>query len=131
LLEGITIAGYSLVDKTGVNLINPVVFIAVSNLVTILCLTPCVLIYHYDYLKECLEKDKKYSLIIGLGSTGTYLLILFAFKLSQVSYVVAAREFSVVIGSILGFKFLGEQYSFKKGLGIAAITLGLIVMKIS
>lgn len=131
LLEGLMIVGYSLNDKLGVGLLNPIIFISIMDLVTAMCLMPYVLYYHRDSLKNSWEEEKKYSLIIGLGSLGTYLLILFAFRLGQVSYVVAAREFSVAIGSVLGFVFFKEPYTLRKGLGIAAITMGLILTKVA
>jgi drug/metabolite transporter (DMT)-like permease len=74
---------------------------------------------------------KKYSLIIGLGSIGAYLIILFVFQMTQVSYVVAARELSVVFGAILGFIFLKEKHSAQKIFSIVCIIIGILLIKIA
>jgi uncharacterized membrane protein len=78
-----------------------------------------------------MKNMKKYSLIIGLGSGGTYLIILFVFQMAQVSYVVAARELAVAIGALLGFIFLQEQFSAQKALGIMGIVIGMILIKMA
>ena len=51
--------------------------------------------------------------------------------MGPVSYIVAVREFAVVIGSILGFVVLKEQLTICKGIGIVAITLGLVLVKVA
>lgn len=77
-------------------------------------------------------------LLIGMGSVGSYLIILFAFQLALVGYVVALvgyvvalREFAVVIGACLGFYFLKETISPEKVFAIIIISLGLILIKVA
>ncbi len=71
------------------------------------------------------------SALIGVGAMGTYLLILFAFPLEQASYIVAVREFSIVVGALLGAVFLTERLTPPKILGIAAIAGGLILVRLA
>ena len=71
------------------------------------------------------------SALIGLGVVGTYLLILFAFRLEQASYIVAVREFSVVVGALMGAVFLTESLTLPKILGIASIAGGLILVRLA
>ncbi len=71
------------------------------------------------------------SALIGVGAMGTYLLILFAFPLEQASYIVAVREFSIVVGPLLGAVFLTERLTPPKILGIAAIAGGLILVRLA
>ena len=78
-----------------------------------------------------MEKKRTYGIAIGLGSIITYLLILFAFRQGPASYIVAVREMSVVIGSVMGFVFLREQLTLRKIAGIIAITAGLVLIKIA
>ena len=52
------------------------------------------------------RERKLISLAVGLCAMGTYLLILFAFRLGQVSYIVPLRESSVLIAALLGVVFL-------------------------
>ncbi len=66
-----------------------------------------------------------------LRKQSAYALILYAFTLGAVSYVVAAREVSVVLGTFLGVRFLGEKFTFAKGLGVLVITSGLVLLKLA
>ena len=131
LILGCVITTYSINDKIGVGLVNPTIFIWGKELIAILLLSPYLLGKLRKKTVESWNTMKKYSIAIGIGSTGAYLLILFAMRLAQVSYIVAMREFSVVIGSFLGFKLLNEQFILRKGLGIAAITAGLLLIKLA
>ena len=70
-------------------------------------------------------------LFVGFASLFGYLMILYAFTLSPVSYVVAAREFSVVIGAVLGIRILGEPSTLGKIVGILAISIGLLLIKLA
>jgi drug/metabolite transporter (DMT)-like permease len=131
LFIGCTIVGYSLVDKVGVGRIHPVPYIFSMFFFAALFLTPYVALSRRARCVDALKNLKKYILFIGPGSMGTYLIILFAFQLGKVSYIVAAREVSVVIGSTLGILMLGEPLTWKKGVGISLIALGLILVKVS
>ena len=67
--------------------------------------------------------------LIGIGSSGTYLIILFALTLGPVSYIVALRELAVVIGALLGVVFLQERLTRSKLIAIVVITAGLLCIK--
>jgi drug/metabolite transporter (DMT)-like permease len=130
-LVGATITGYSVIDKLAVGYVHPVVYIAGMFSLAALLLAPYVLrrqraawLYAYRHLKPAI-------CLIGLGSMSTYLLILFAFQHGPVSYIVAAREFAVVIGTLLGFLVLKERLTARRALGITAITIGLVLVKLA
>ncbi len=131
LILGCVITTYSINDKIGVGLVNPTIFIWGKELIAILLLSPYLLGKLRQKTIESWKTMKNYGIAIGIGSTGAYLLILFAMRLAQVSYIVAMREFSVVIGSFLGFKLLNEEFQLRKGLGIVAITAGLLLIKLA
>lgn len=131
LLVAIMIIGYSIVDKLGVGIIHPLGYIFGLVLLTTFFLAPYILINKRQELFSAMKNMKKYSLIIGLGSGGTYLIILFVFQMAPVSYVVAARELAVAIGALSGFIFLKEQFSAQKLLGIVGIVIGMILIKLA
>ena len=131
LLVGLTMIGYSIVDKIAMASIDPVVYIFWLFLLSMLLLTPYMLLARRRQLAEALRKHKRDGFIIGLGATAGYLLILFVFRMAQVSYVVAVRELSVVFGSILGFAFLHESGSVRKFLGIILVVTGLILIRVA
>ncbi|NKB70193.1 MAG: EamA family transporter [Candidatus Latescibacteria bacterium] len=126
---GGVIACYSLVDKMGVGLVQPVVYIGGMYLVTVLAMAPFVARSFGGQLRTLGRAHIDALLVIGLGSSGTYLMILFAFQAGPVGYIVAARESAVIIGALLGVVLLKEPLTPTKGLAIAAIGLGLFCIK--
>lgn len=131
LLVAVMIIGYSIVDKLGVGIIHPLGYIFGLVLLTTIFLAPYMLINRRGELLSAMKNMKKYSLIIGLGSGGTYLIILFVFQMAQVSYVVAARELAVAIGALLGILFLKEQSTAQKIICITAIVIGMFLIKLA
>ena len=131
LSVGAIISIYSVVDKAGVRFIDPVNFVFAKFFLAAVFLMPYVFLRHRRGLEEAIKSLKRYSLLIGIGSIATYLVILFAFQLEKLSYVVAVREFAVVIGAVLGITLLKEDLTFKKILGISAITAGMILIKLA
>jgi uncharacterized membrane protein len=58
-------------------------------------------------------------------------MILFAFQISKVSYVVAAREVSIVFSAIFGIVALREKNAYQKIVGSILITTGVVVIGFS
>jgi uncharacterized membrane protein len=131
LVVGMTIIAYSYIDKVGVALVNPVSYISGMFTIAAVTLTVVAVTWHRDLLIRSLRTQIVYGVAIGIGSISTYLIILFAFRQGPLSYIAAVREFSVAIGSVMGFLFLKERLTAKKVFGITAITLGLILIKIA
>jgi len=131
LMVGLTIIGYSCLDKVGVGYFNPVPYICGMITIAAVVLTSFVIMRHRDNIVQSWKKEKTYGMAIGTGSVATYLFILFAFRLGPVSYIVASREISIAIGAVLGFIFLHERITVRKIVGISAITAGLILVKIA
>lgn len=131
LAVGLTITSYSIIDKLAVGQVHPVVYISGMFSTTGLLLTPYVLRRHWAPCVYAVQHLKAVTVLIGVGSLSTYLIILFTYRFGPVSYIVAVREFAVVIGALLGVLVLKERLTLRKGLGIAAITLGLGLVKIA
>jgi drug/metabolite transporter (DMT)-like permease len=131
LLVGATMVGYSIVDKMAVATIDPVVYIFCLFLLSTVLLTPHIVVAKRQELFDAWKNHRKESLLIGLGATSGYLLILYAFRLAQASYVVAGREFSVVIGSLMGIVYLHEPLFMSKILGMILVILGLIMIRVA
>jgi uncharacterized membrane protein len=94
-------------------------------LLTAALLAPVVLRRKRAAILSVWQRCKYHALLIGLGSFGTYLVVVTAFQFSNVSYVVAAREFSVVISVLLGYFVLQKSVSMARWLSLATITIGL------
>jgi drug/metabolite transporter (DMT)-like permease len=128
---GITMIGYSIIDKSAMAVVNPIIYIFFIFLLSMILLTPYVVISRRQELTLAWKKHKRYGMIIGVGATAGYLLILFVYRTAQVSYVVAVREFSVVLGSLLGVIYLRESVSIRKLIGILMVVAGLILVRIA
>lgn len=131
LLVGCTVIGYSIVDKLAMASIDPVVYIFWLFLISMALLTPYVVTRRRNELAAAWKENKKHSIAIGLGATAGYLLILYVYKVAQVSYVVAVREMSVVVGSVLGVACLREPLSIRKIASIAMVVAGLVLIRIA
>lgn len=130
ILTGLAVAGYSVADSRSSGFNHPIIVLNFMSTLSLLMVTPFAFRKGFRAsVRENLD-HLKFGPVIGLGSLGTYLIILFAFSLSdQASYIVALREFSVVIASVLGFIFLKEKITLHKISGIVLITAGLFLIK--
>ena len=131
LCTGGTIAGYSLVDKIGVTIVHPPVYIYLMFVITLLLLSP------YVFVKERLDLKKEWNinkiqiLIVGFLDLFTYLMILFALQISKVSYVAAVREVSIVFSALIGIMLLQEKHAPQKLAGAVLISLGVVLIGFS
>ena len=96
-----------------------------------LLMTPYVLYRHKVRILPTLRVSWRYILCIGPAALVTYLMILVAFRTERISYVVAFREVAVVFGSILGFVFLKDRLTPWKALGLVAVVVGLVLIKLA
>jgi uncharacterized membrane protein len=131
LFTGLSIASYSLVDKVGVGLVYPPVYIYLMFLISFLAITPWVLIRERRLLKSEWRSRKGSIVAVGFLSGFTYLMVLFALTMSKVSYVAAVREVSIVLSAFFGIVCLGEKNGRQKLVGAVFITLGVIAIGLS
>ena len=125
---GISIVCYSLVDKLGVSHMHPVHYITGMWILGTLIRWPWVFYQYRGNLFQVATSNWQTVSLIGSGSLITYLLILYAYTMGQVSHIVAARESSIVITAAIGFLFLNENINLFKIAGIFSITVGLIML---
>lgn len=131
LFTGAAIVSYTLVDKVGVETVDPPVYIYLMLVGTWLLLSPYILLRERPWLRKEWRKHKGSIIIVGFLSFFTYLMILFAMQMSQVSYVVAVREVSIVFSALFGIIWLGEKHAPHKLMGALLITFGVILIGLS
>ena len=69
---------------------------------------------------------------MGLMIFGTYLLVLWAYALSeQVAYVAALRQVSIVLGVVFGLVFLGERGGAMRVAASAVIAAGVVLVALA
>ncbi len=131
LCTGGTIAAYSLVDKVGVGIVYPPVYIYLMLLLAWLFLSPYVLVKERTWLKEEWHINKGTILVLGFLVLFTYMMILFALRISKVSHVVAVREVSIVFSAFYGIVWLKEKHGRQKFVGAVLIALGAVLIGLS
>ncbi len=80
------------------------------------------------HMIEVIKRSKSAAAITGIGIYLTYGLVLASMNyVTNVSYVAAFRQLSIVLGAIFGMTLLSEPRYLPKTMGIIAIFFGLIV----
>lgn len=123
---GAAIAAYSLVDKVGVGVLAPPLYIYLMVLGTWLLLAPLVLARRRSQIQREWRVNRGPILLAGVLVVGTYLMVLFALQIAHVSYVVAVRQVSILFSVWLGTRGLKEGHGRQKWLGAACIASGVI-----
>ena len=130
LLTGLAICAYSLVDKAGVARVHPVVYGYLLMAGMTLGLSPYILTRRRAGLRREWDENRVPILVVGLLVLGTYLIILTAMRLTAVSYIVALREVSIVIGAVLGVWVLGEGGGRERIPGAVLILAGVLAIAV-
>jgi drug/metabolite transporter (DMT)-like permease len=128
VLTGLTTAGYSLVNKAGVQAAPVLLY---GFLVFLLSVVFIVLVRRARGEGWWPAPPAgRWRLTLGVGALmlGAYLGVLVALSLAPVSYVVAAREVSIVVAAVLGATVLRERHSRVRVAGAATIFAGLVLI---
>jgi len=131
IFVALAITSYSLVDSRGVQHVPPLFLVAIMNLATVFFATPILLTKLRVPAIQILKDRKKEAFLVASGGSIAYLIILWAFTQAPTSYVVAVREFSVVIASCLGVFVLKEDLYKRKIAGVVFIMVGVILLKVA
>jgi len=119
---------YSVIDKVGVEMLHPVLYIWFINLwMTTFTGLYLVLRRETSFLKIWKE-SKREILFIAILQNIAYLLVLMALQMSKVSYVVAFRQVGALFGAGMGIYFLKESYWKTRITGALILTLGLLMI---
>jgi drug/metabolite transporter (DMT)-like permease len=125
LVTGLTIAAYSLVDKAGVARLHPLPYLALMGLGLIALLAPVVLSDRPALAREW-RRHWRAILVASAMNLTSYLLVLFAFRLSKVGYVVAARELSILFSAFIGSLWLREGRLGPRLAGACVVLAGVV-----
>ena len=130
LVTGLTIAGYSLVDKAGVARLHPMPYIALMGLGLSVILAPLVLANRSALSREW-RLHWRQILVASAMNLTSYLLVLFAFRLSKVGYVVASRELSILFSAFIGALWLGEGRLAPRLAGATVVLAGVVCVALA
>ena len=130
LVTGLTIAAYSLVDKAGVARLHPMPYIALMGLGLSALLAPVVLSDRPALAREW-RRHWRAILVASAMNLTSYLLVLFAFRLSKVGYVVAARELSILFSAFIGSLWLREGRLGPRLAGASVVLAGVVCIAVA
>ena len=130
LLTGLLIASYSIVDKAGVARLHPLPYIGLMGLGMSALLVPAVLRDRVALAQEWRENWRTIAVASTMNLT-SYLLVLFAFRLSKVGYVVAARELSILFSAFIGSLWLGEGRLLPRLAGASIVLAGVVCVALA
>ena len=130
LLTGLLIASYSIVDKAGVARLHPLPYIGLMGFGMSALLVPVVLRDRAALAREWRENWQTIVVASAMNLT-SYLLVLFAFRLSKVGYVVAARELSILFSAFIGSLWLGEGPLLPRLAGASIVLAGVVCVALA
>ncbi|MDE2992067.1 MAG: EamA family transporter [Chloroflexota bacterium] len=121
---GVLIASYTLVDKQGVAVVNPLTYVYLMWLIAAGILTPVVLAQYGARPWRRVSVSWRDVTLVAILCVAAYLLVLIALTMAPAPYVSAAREVSILIGAALGMTLLREPRTAPRFVGAGAIALG-------
>jgi len=130
-MTGLFIAAYTLWDKQAVSHfgIVPLVLDWGANVGRAIFLTPVALKYADEAVAEW--REHKYEAIsCAILIPLAYILVLTAMSFTPVSYVAPAREISILIGTVMGTRLLGEGDAPRRLAAACAMVVGVIGLAI-
>ncbi|HZC74990.1 MAG TPA: EamA family transporter [Gaiellaceae bacterium] len=129
LAIGCAIAGYTLVDKDGLQHAAALPYLELVLVPVALVAVPVVAMRRGA---EALRAQLTVStLVAAVASFGAYALVLAALRLASAPEVAAVRETSVLIAALLAGTFLREHVGAERLAGAAAVTAGVALIALS
>jgi drug/metabolite transporter (DMT)-like permease len=130
LLTGLTIACYSLIDKQGSYEVDPFLYVFFVNSAAIGVLIPMLYKFPIQKTKSFFINNWKSLIFASAFAYLGYSLIIFCYSFTNLNYISAFREISLILGIFLGYFILKENLTLPKILGTSLIILGAILIAI-
>ncbi len=120
---------YSLSDKMGVTAVDPLLYsFWLGFVITGMLSLVTVKRRGVSLLREELRGSLFRVSVAGVLVKGGYMLVLVAMSLAQVSYILALRQVSVVLGAALGVVLFKERYGRVRIVGSMIIFMGVYLL---
>jgi drug/metabolite transporter (DMT)-like permease len=131
LLTGLVIAAYTLWDKQAVSPsgggLPPLLYFFLFTACQAAMLTPYAL-SRTSVVKTEWQLHRKAAFGIGALVSLSYVLMLSALAISPVSYVAPLRETGILLGAIMGWRWLAEEVGRRRLAGALAMVAGVIAL---
>ncbi len=126
---GVIVGTYTVWDKVVISiyLVPPLLLAWFSEFWRSVVLSPYA-VRNWPQIKEQWAGNRKAIIGVALLCPLGYILILTAMSFSPVSYVAPLREFSILIGAIMGTRLLSEGDAKVRIAGAGAMVAGLVAL---
>lgn len=132
LLNACFIAGYTLVDGTGVRLSGTALgYTLWTFFLNGFCLLLWAMLMRRQEVSRYLLTHWKKGVPGGIGTMGSYGLALWAMTQAPLAVVAALRETSILFGAFIAFVLLKEKVSGLRIIAACGIALGAILLRLS
>ena len=131
LLSAAAAAGVGVFGKMGISKLDSTLATTVRAVIMATFLVAVSLALGKNKLLNTIDNRALFFIVCsGISGALSWLFYFFALRTGPASGVAALDSLSVVFVLILAVLFLGEQLTWKSGLGAALITAGAILMSI-
>ena len=132
LINACFIAGYTLVDGTGVRLSETALgYTLWTFFMNGFCLLGWAMIARRPQASRYLRQHWKKGMVGGVGTMGSYGLALWAMTQAPLAVVAALRETSILFGAVIAFILLKEKMVPVRIVAACGIAAGAILLRLS
>lgn len=128
-LIGTSIAGYSFIDRYGVDFMHPF-FLSSSISFSTGFFLLLLLAFKKENLRDLKEKRKDFlfGFTVGISGLIIYSTFLHLMNFIPLSYAIANRQLSILIAYFIGIFFFKEKSSFQKAICLIFLSLGIYLL---
>jgi drug/metabolite transporter (DMT)-like permease len=129
LVLALCISIYTVIDGAAVKLTTPFAYAALIYFVSAAYMTPYIVRKH-GWIRLGAEFRQNGWRLAAIGAliVTAYLMALWAYRISTVSYSGAIREVGVVMGALAGWRLLGEKLGGWRVVGAVVIFGGILII---
>ena len=132
LINACFIAGYTLVDGTGVRLSETALgYTLWTFFLNGSCLLGWAMIARRREASRYLVQQWKKGILGGIGTMGSYGLALWAMTQAPLAVVAALRKTSILFGALLAWLLLKEKVAGIRLVAAAGIAVGAVLLRLS
>lgn len=130
LATGVTIGSYTLIDASGVRSVtNPfsyVLWFYIVHAFTVCVTAPSI--RGLAVIREA-RREWKLGIVVGVLGVTSYGAAMLAYRFGGIAQIAALRETSVLFGTALAMRFLGEHMNTRRWLAAGGIVVGAILLQ--
>lgn len=129
LMVGLSIMSYTIWDKVSVSRYAiPPILVNWSVHFGLIWLFLPYTVRNWPTIKATWRQFKREAVVVALLYPLAYLLVLTAMVFTPVSYIAPAREISILVGSLMGMRLLGEGFTRMRMVGALVMTCGVLAL---